>query len=292
MTDFKIEILTADQQEKFRTVHQQLQNDYTSYLDYKLNKLNLPDPTENYLSQNDYLNEEENEWKFMIHRYLRARKWNVTHTLKSIRDTIQWRQENNVDRILLDTPQEDIDLSKQYAPYANHGFTRQHSPIYIEKTGRVKLNKCLERFPLDQLVKGHIYLQEFNCRRARQKSRECGQHVETIVTIMDFDGLELMTGRRALPLLKQILNIDNNHYPERMGQAFLLNTPRFFPVLWNMCKSFVDPVTASKVFVLKKNEEASILLQHIDSNQLPQEYQGTCQSCPTAPNCVPVYELP
>ncbi|CAF1400308.1 unnamed protein product [Adineta steineri] len=262
----------------------------------------------------------------MIHRYLRARKWNVTHTLKSIRDTIQWRQENNVDRILLDTPQEDIDLSKQYAPYANHGFTRQHSPIYIEKTGknrdtnqrqclhsieemwrifsksehcfplhflgRVKLNKCLERFSLDQLVKGHIYLQEFNCRRARQQSRECGQHVETIVTIMDFDGLELMTGRRALPLLKQILNIDNNHYPERMGQAFLLNTPRFFPVLWNMCKSFVDPVTASKVFVLKKNEEASILLQHIDSNQLPQEYQGTCQSCPTAPNCVPVYELP
>jgi hypothetical protein len=135
MTEFNIEQLTTDQQKKFNTVHDQLKDDYTSYLDYKINKLHLPDPSENYLSQNDYLKDEENEWKFMICRYLRARKWNVSHTVKSIRDTIQWRQENNVDRILLDTPQQDIDLPRQYVSYANHGFTKQQSPIYIEKTG-------------------------------------------------------------------------------------------------------------------------------------------------------------
>jgi hypothetical protein len=142
------------------------------------------------------------------------------------------------------------------------------------------------------MLKGHVYLIELNCHRARQKSRECGRQIETIVTIMDFDGLELMTGRRAVPLLKQYLNIDNNHYPERMGTVFALNTPRFFPIIWGLCKSFVDPVTASKIFVLKKDEEVRTLLQHIDSDQLPQEYQGTCRACPTAPNCVPVYELP
>lgn len=109
---------------------------------------------------------------------------------------------------------------------------------------------------------------------------------------MDFDGLELMAGRRAIPLLKQFLHIDSNHYPERMGLMFAINTPRFFPIIWNLCKSFVDPVTAAKVFVLRKNEEARTLLQYIDSDQLPREYQGTCQTCPTASDCVSVHELP
>ena len=109
---------------------------------------------------------------------------------------------------------------------------------------------------------------------------------------MDFDGLELTAGRRAMPLLKEFFNIDSNHYPERMGLMFALNTPRFFPFIWNLLKGFVDPVTASKVFVLRKDEEARTLLQHVNSDQLPQEYHGTCRSCPTAPNCIPLYELP
>ena len=79
------------------------------------------------------------------------------------------------------------------------------------------------------MVKGHVYLQELNCQRARQKSRECGRHVETIVTIMDFDGLELMAGKRAMPSFKTIYDVDGNHYPERMGLMFALNTPRVFP---------------------------------------------------------------
>ena len=136
MTDFNIKELTLDQQEKFNTVYEQLKDDYTSYLDYKLHKLHLPDPNENYLSEDDYLKEEEKEWKFMIGRYLRARKWNISQTLKSIRDTVQWRQKNNVDRILLDTPQQDLDITRQYIPCAYHGFTKLQNPIYIEKTGK------------------------------------------------------------------------------------------------------------------------------------------------------------
>ena len=136
MTEFNDNELTVDQQEKFNSVHEQLADNYASYLDYKINKLHLPDPSANYLSRDDYLKDEENEWKFMICRYLRARKWNIGDTVKSIRDTIQWRLENNVDRILLDTPQQDINLTRQYVPYANHGFTKQQNPVYVEKTGK------------------------------------------------------------------------------------------------------------------------------------------------------------
>lgn len=291
MTEFDILKLSIDQQAKFNTVYEQIKCDYMKYMDYKLNKLHLPDPSENYLSKDDYLEDEENEWKFMIYRYLRARKWAIDDTLKAIRHTIQWRMENKIDRLLLDMRQEDIDLSRQYVPYGTHGFTKQQSPIYIEKTGKIKLDKCLERFSIDEIVQGHIYTLELNCRRARQKSRECGKYIETIVTVMDFDGLQLMAGRQAIPILKQFMYIDNNHYPERMGFVFALNTPRFFPIIWSLCKSFVDPETAAKIFILRKEEQTNTLLQYIDQDQLPREYQGTCKICPITSDCIPVYEL-
>ena len=291
MIKFDVNKLSFDQQGKFNDVYEHLKYDYTDYIDYKLNKLKLPHSSENYRSTDDYLQDEENEWKFMICRYLRAHKWNIDDTLKAIRHTIQWRIENNVDRILFDMPQSQIDLARQHVPYGIHGFTQQHNPIYIEKTGKIKLDKCLERFSPDEIVQGHIYTLEMNCRRAREKSRECGKYIETIVTIMDLEGLEIMAGRQAVPILRQFMYIDNNHYPERMGLLFALNTPFFFPIIWGLCKNFIDPVTAGKIFILKKDEQTKILLQYIDQDQLPREYQGTCQICSTTLDCIPVYEL-
>ena len=161
MTEFDLKKLTSDQQEKFNNIYDQLKNDYVFYLDYKVNKLHLPDPSQNYLSQDDYLKDEENEWKFMICRYLRSHKWIIDHILKSIRDTIQWRMENNVDRILLDTSQEHMNLSRQYIPYANHGVTKQQSPLYIEKTGKKKISKSITSFISNDKVLKHALVANF-----------------------------------------------------------------------------------------------------------------------------------
>ncbi|CAF1231206.1 unnamed protein product, partial [Rotaria sordida] len=40
----------------------------------------------------------------------------------------------------------------------------------------------------------------------------------------------------------------------------------------------------------KGSGTSTLLLQHIDSDQLPHEYGGSCKACPTAPNCIPVYD--
>lgn len=56
-------------------------------------------------------------------------------------------------------------------------------------------------------------------------------------------------------------------------------------------KHAIDPVTKSKIILIKKGSDISaVLLQHIDSDQLPPEYGGSCQSCPTSPDCIPIYE--
>ncbi|CAF3429760.1 unnamed protein product [Rotaria sp. Silwood2] len=70
---------------------------------------------------------------------------------------------------------------------------------------------------------------------------------------------------------------------------FIINPPRIFSVLWDLVKHWIDPVTKTKIMFLKKGPETSVtLLQHIDSDQLPHEYGGSCHSCPTSPDCIPV----
>ncbi|CAF1251930.1 unnamed protein product [Rotaria sordida] len=279
---FDINQLNIEQQKKFDTVYNELKSKHTSYLQYKFN---LPLKTQFDSEQ------EENEWRYELHRFLRAKKWNVTHTIKSLVEMIQWRIDNNVDSILEHAPMSSrMELLGKVVPNAQHGYTKAHRPLYIEKSGLIHVNKILKMFTSEDLVQCHIYWLEYYCQLARERSRQLGKHVETFAMISDLHGCKLNL-RKVLPLFKQSLYIDENYYPERLGQMLIINPPAIFPTLWNLVKHWFDPVTKTKIIVIKKGPGTStLLLQHIDSDQLPREYGGTCNSCSTAPNCIPVYD--
>jgi len=44
-----------------------------------------------------------------------------------------------------------------------------------------------------------------------------------------------------------VLNILQNHYPERLGLALILNVPWIVDVFFKMIKPFIDPVTREKM---------------------------------------------
>ncbi|CAF5005972.1 unnamed protein product [Rotaria sp. Silwood1] len=279
---FDINELNAEQQIKFHTVYNELKPTHTSYLQYKLNlprKIKLDSE------------EEENEWCYELYRYLRARKWNVKYTIKSVSEMIQWRIDNNVDSILEhQSIIHRVDLIRRIIPNAHHGYTKTHQPLYIEKTGQMHVNQVLNEYTTEELMQCHIYWLEFNCERARERSRQLGKHVETFAMIHDLKGMKMKT-RKLIPFFKQCLYIDDNYYAERLGHLFIINPPKIFPALWNLLKHVIDPVTKSKIIVIKKGSDTSpVLLQYINSDQLPREYGGNCQSCPTSPDCIPIYD--
>lgn len=279
---FDINQLTADQQKCFHTVYNELKEKHTSYLQYKLN-LELNNKYEN--------EEEENEWNYELHRFLRARKWNIPHTVKALLEMIQWRIDNRVDSILEDqTIILRMQLLRKLIAGDNHGYTKTDRPLYIEKSGSILIDKLVHRLTTPELLQCHIYWLETNCKLARERSRLLGKHIECFAMINDLHHCK-MDIRKILGAFKESLHIDNNYYPERLGHMFLVNPPTIFPALWNLVKHWLDPVTKTKILVIKKGPEtASTLLQYIDADQLPVEYGGTCQTCPTSPDCIPMYD--
>ncbi|CAF1375848.1 unnamed protein product [Didymodactylos carnosus] len=278
---FNINELNPEQQKKFDAVYNELKDPHRSYVEYKLS-----------LSLRTKLTyeEEDNAWRYELFRFLRGRKWNVKNTTKSILDMIQWRIDNHVDSILEDQNAKlRMDRLEKVVPCANHGYTKVNRPLYIEKSGQINVDEILQKFTTEELIQCHIYWLEYYCQLTRERSQNVGQHIESFAIIYDLNHMK-MDIRKVFEPLKQCLYIEDNYYPERLGQMFVVNPPRIFPAVWNLIKHFIDPVTKSKILVIKKGPETSkILLENINSDQLPSEYGGTCHSCSTSPDCIPVH---
>ena len=62
-----------------------------------------------------------------------------------------------------------------------------------------------------------------------------------------------------------------------MGIAYIVNAPFIFSFLWNIISPFIDPVTKAKAKFVSYTaaDEASPLLEGIDSDHLEREYGGT-----------------
>jgi hypothetical protein len=70
----------------------------------------------------------------------------------------------------------------------------------------------------------------------------------------------------------EILSILQNHYPERLGAAFMVSPPWIFSAFWKLISRFIDPVTAAKIVFTDKSGQH--ILEHIDAENLERPYGG------------------
>jgi len=62
-----------------------------------------------------------------------------------------------------------------------------------------------------------------------------------------------------------------------------------YPPLWSIARNFIDPVTRTKIEVVKTEDVRETLLKYIDAESLPREFGGTC-SCTSGGDCIPVHD--
>ncbi|KAH7277023.1 hypothetical protein KP509_39G030400 [Ceratopteris richardii] len=83
------------------------------------------------------------------------------------------------------------------------------------------------------------------------------ENQDQFVWIIDYDGWSLS---KATPLKtsKEVANILQNHYPERLAVAILLNAPKAFEYVWKLIKPFVDPTTYKKARFVYTHDPKSL----------------------------------
>jgi len=118
-------------------------------------------------------------------------------------------------------------------------------------------------------VKYLVYLME-----KTTKSIDPLTGAEKIIWLIDFNNYSSMGGLGMAKISKEVVDILQDHYPERLGAAFIINAPYLFEVFFKMISPFLNDVTKEKVNLLKAND-FSRLHDVVDLDQLETEFGGT-----------------
>ncbi|KAL2821500.1 CRAL-TRIO domain-containing protein [Aspergillus granulosus] len=177
-------------------------------------------------------------------RYLRATKWNAPEAVARLQRTLTWRREYGVEKL---TP-DHISIENETGKQVLLGFDIHGRPcLYLlpskqntEKSDRqlqhlvFMLERCIDLMPADQ---------------------------ETLALLVNFS--ETKSGQNAsIGQAREAVHFLQNHYPERLGRALVINMPFIILGFFKIITPFLDPVTREK---LKFNED---LKNHVPPNQL------------------------
>jgi hypothetical protein len=187
--------LTADQQSKYDAVLKTVSSWTTVPTTSERNA-----PTEP-------ITDDERMWltRECLLRYLRASKWNVAQAEQRLQATLTWRREYGVEKL---TP-DHISIENETGKQVILGFDINSRP-------------CLYLIPSNQNTeKSERQIQHLVFMLERVIDL-MGPNQETLALLVDFASTK--SGQSAsVGQAKETLNILQNHYPERLGRALVLN---------------------------------------------------------------------
>jgi hypothetical protein len=181
-------------------------------------------------------------------RHFRAEKGNTEKAIGKLKNTLHWRNEFQVQRLVNCTTSQDDTEFKEMMKVEDatgkvyvRGYTKEGRAIlYMDDS---KSNTTNELHNMRHLT----WNLERAVRSTQRKSVEMtGKLLDKYCLAIDFTNFKLSTAP-SLRLSQWTLNILQTQYPERIYRIFLFHAPRSFRFFWNIVKPFVDPVTKEKV---------------------------------------------
>ncbi len=191
-------------------------------------------------------------------RWLRARKWNVSSAVQLMMDTLKWRHEWGV-RKLIEKGESDLIVEECASSKTYHmGKDKTGRPItYVHANEHIR-----GQYPIESTEKFVIL------------TNETGRYlveppIEQSTLVLDMGNVTLKN--LDYQHIKFMINTMQNYYPECLGLALVVNAPWGFNTVWNVIRPWLDPVVESKIHFIKNPKE---LTEYIDPAVIPQRLEG------------------
>jgi len=186
-------------------------------------------------------------------RYLVARNMNLKKASIMLQNTLIWRAEFGVKHIHKKERMASIALENSTGKIYLRGFDRNNNvimymrPVY-ENTSDHDGN-CL-----------HVI---YNLERAvaiMAKRQGIGFDGQKITLLVNYEGYSLFNAP-PMRTSRAILDILQNHYPERLNKCYCIRPPWIFSTFWSMISPFIDIKTKGKVQMINAKAVENIVEQ-------------------------------
>ena len=208
-------------------------------------------------------------------RFLKARQWDEAKALEMYKNTLRWRKEFGTDQIFktfsFPEKKEVLKIFPQYYLRTDK-FGR---PIYINEVGKINVDALLKVTTIERMLQFHVYEWEHLIRQIYPKcSEHAGHKVFQSFSIVDLKGLSYKQfNKTTRSFVKQITKIDQEYYPEHLGQMFIINAPKIFSMIWSVVKLWLDKRTLAKIKVYGSDYHDK-LFHFVDPHDLPEHIGG------------------
>lgn len=185
-----------------------------------------------------------------VARYVKACNGSQAEALKRLRATFDWRSKEQPQSLSCTVCEKD--------PSAHFMHVVGHDQL-----GRPVIYSCLKNVTDRKTEHNRLHM----IATFEQAIRMMPPGVTQWTWCSDFAGFGY---RDVDPSMARIfLNVSAEHYPERLGHFFVLDSPHIFTALWKCVQPWVDPVTKAKVtfcnFKPEAHMEAVMQRQHLGS---------------------------
>ncbi|TDZ68416.1 CRAL-TRIO domain-containing protein [Colletotrichum trifolii] len=233
--------LTADQQQKYDSLLSQVR---------AWTEVKCPAAAD----KSGPLTDSDRQWltRQCLLRYLRATKWDLKTAERRLLETVVWRREYGVEGLTPDYISPENDTGKQIAL----GFDKERRPCLYLSPGHQNTE------PGPRQVQHLVFMVERVIELA-----PAGQ--EKLALLINFKSSKARSNTApGLGQAREVLNILQTHYPERLGKALIINVPWVVNGFFRLITPFIDPMTREK---LKFNED---MRQYVPEDQLWTEFSN------------------
>jgi hypothetical protein len=189
----------------------------------------------------------------LLLRFLRARALHPAKALRMLNEDLVWREANNIRRLRHAKPHDilgcDPDLINPSFPHGLLGSDYSGRPVVYKDYGKFTLSVLSAFADCMSLVNYDTWMAERSIARLPR-------HVQGFVVIIDLKGIPASHITKAnLNYCHELSLAGTPHYPERLGQMFIVNSPALFRAPYTLITSWLDARSVSKIQLLGGPEE-------------------------------------
>jgi hypothetical protein len=187
-------------------------------------------------------------------KFCRARTLDLKKTVKMLEHTAEFRTERESATILTRfKPNEDFRTVLLFP--IHYLRDKDGGLVLIHRTGHFHGSYFCKYYSEPYLLDLVQHCLEHMTQDAMRHMRETGA-APYVTFVLDLSGYSSHV-LGPMGITQKLINVFQNHFPETLKRAYLLNTPWVFRAVWAVVQAFLDPVVKAKIHMLVRGGGAN-----------------------------------
>jgi len=191
---------------------------------------------------------------------------------KKVKGVIKYRKEVGFDSLFEQSfPEQNYNAVTEAIPLCIFGMDREGHPTLF-----IKANEIKEEIAIQNLNHVHLFWHRvFKHIRSIPESisKKYDKKVFKYNCVIDVNGIGVLRLNKVWELIKPIMVVGGDRYPERLNKLLICNTGFTFRFCWQVIRPFVHERTQKKIS-MKGSDYMKKLKLILNEDQIPTDFKG------------------